>query len=55
MHNPCCITSEEYFSDVSLGERDIGRPREIHTKIQKFKANLSLCEEYPLTLQQQVL
>ena len=55
IHNPCSILPDEYFDeDVDLGERDIGRPREIATKIQKFKASLYLCEEYPLALQDQV-
>ena len=55
VNNPCCITAEEYFdSSVDLGDKDIGRPRETSTKIQKFKANLSLCQDYPLTLQEQV-
>lgn len=29
---------EEYFdSSVDLGKRDIGRPKEMTTKVQKFK------------------
>lgn len=36
--NPSNITAEEYFdSDVDLNGRDIGRPKEVNTKIQKFK------------------
>ncbi|KAG8176512.1 hypothetical protein JTE90_021805 [Oedothorax gibbosus] len=54
--NPCHISPEEYFDpEVDLGGRDIGRPKEISTKIQKFKANLWLCEEYPLSLPEQIL
>ncbi|XP_054713418.1 ankyrin repeat domain-containing protein 13D-like isoform X2 [Uloborus diversus] len=54
--NPCHITPEEYFNpEVDLGGRDIGRPREISTKVQKFKANLWLCENYPLSLPEQIL
>ncbi|GBN40890.1 Ankyrin repeat domain-containing protein 13D [Araneus ventricosus] len=54
--NPCHITPEEYFDpEVDLDGRDIGRPREISTKVQKFKANLWLCENYPLSLPEQIL
>ncbi|XP_054737468.1 ankyrin repeat domain-containing protein 13D isoform X2 [Anastrepha obliqua] len=50
------ITPEEYFSpDVDLNGRDIGRPKKVTTKIQRFKANLWLSEEYPMRLQEQVL
>lgn len=51
------VTMEEYFDpDVDLGKRDIGRrPKEISTKIQKFKATLWLCEDYPLSLADQIM
>uniref|UniRef100_A0A6M2DGE1 Putative gpcr-chaperone n=1 Tax=Xenopsylla cheopis TaxID=163159 RepID=A0A6M2DGE1_XENCH len=49
------ITVEEYFSDKDLLGRDIGRPKEITTKVQRFRATLWLCEEYPLQLQQQIM
>ena len=55
IYNPSSITADEYFDpEVSLEGRDIGRPIEQTTKTQKFKANLWLCEEYPLSLPEQV-
>ncbi|XP_073956300.1 ankyrin repeat domain-containing protein 13D [Choristoneura fumiferana] len=45
---------EVYFSDGPM-EGDIGRPREITTKVQKFRATLWLCEDYPLELQEQIM
>ncbi|XP_039752990.1 ankyrin repeat domain-containing protein 13D isoform X1 [Pararge aegeria] len=48
------VTWEEYFSDEPL-DRDIGRPRDIATKVQKFRATLWLCEDYPLELQEQIM
>lgn len=54
--NPSNITAEEYFDpEVDLNGRDIGRPKEVNTKIQKFKATLWLSEEYPLSLQEQIM
>ncbi|XP_042903264.1 ankyrin repeat domain-containing protein 13D [Parasteatoda tepidariorum] len=54
--NPSHITLEEYFNpEIDLEGKDIGRPREISTKVQKFKANLWLCEDYPLSLPEQIL
>ncbi|ALC42126.1 CG15118 [Drosophila busckii] len=50
------ITPEEYFSaDVNLHGRDIGKPKNESTKVQRFKANLWLAEEHPIRLQEQVL
>ncbi|XP_078680188.1 ankyrin repeat domain-containing protein 13D-like [Branchiostoma floridae x Branchiostoma belcheri] len=54
--NPTNIMAEEYFDqEFDLGERDIGRPIEQTTKTQKFKATLWLCDQFPLTLQDQLL
>ncbi|XP_005093242.1 ankyrin repeat domain-containing protein 13D [Aplysia californica] len=55
-YNPGNISPEEYFSHViDLGDKDIGRPIEQSSKVQKFKASLWLCEGYPLSLQEQVI
>ncbi|XP_015111421.1 ankyrin repeat domain-containing protein 13D isoform X2 [Diachasma alloeum] len=54
--NPCNITPEEYFDpEFELNGRDIGRPKEVNTKIQKFRATLWLSEDYPLSLQEQIM
>ncbi|ELU00132.1 hypothetical protein CAPTEDRAFT_220273 [Capitella teleta] len=54
-YNPCHISPEEYFNaKVSLEGRDIGRPIEQTQKTQKFKAQLWLSENYPLSLPEQV-
>nr|XP_060612674.1 ankyrin repeat domain-containing protein 13B [Anolis sagrei ordinatus] len=53
--NPTAITPEEYFDpSFELGSRDMGRPIELTTKTQKFKAKLWLCEDHPLSLSEQV-
>ncbi|XP_069471364.1 ankyrin repeat domain-containing protein 13B isoform X1 [Ambystoma mexicanum] len=53
--NPTAITPEEYFdANFDLGNRDMGRPMELTTKTQKFKAKLWLCEDHPLSLAEQV-
>ncbi|KAM9117851.1 ankyrin repeat domain-containing protein 13B isoform 2-T2 [Pangshura tecta] len=53
--NPTAITPEEYFNpSFELGSRDMGRPMELTTKTQKFKAKLWLCEDHPLSLCEQV-
>lgn len=54
--NEPAVTFEEYFnSRVDLKNRDIGRTKEETIKIQTFHAQLSLCDEYPLSLQEQIL
>ncbi|KAH8340227.1 hypothetical protein KR067_007882 [Drosophila pandora] len=50
------VSPEEYFSpDVDLQGRDVGGPKNLSTKVQRFKANLWLAEEHPIRLQEQVL
>lgn len=54
--NPTAIKPEEYFNKhIPLENRDVGRPKEVSSKIQKFRATLWLCENYPLSMQEQVL
>uniref|UniRef100_T1IXD5 Ankyrin repeat domain-containing protein n=1 Tax=Strigamia maritima TaxID=126957 RepID=T1IXD5_STRMM len=54
--NPCNISPEEYFnSEIDLRGKDIGRPVEMTIKTQKFKANLWLCDDYPLSLPEQIM
>ncbi|XP_055319347.1 ankyrin repeat domain-containing protein 13D isoform X2 [Sitodiplosis mosellana] len=49
------LTPEEYFADDDLNGRDVGQPQKVTTKVQRFKANLWLSEEFPIKLQEQVL
>ncbi|CAG0921182.1 unnamed protein product [Notodromas monacha] len=51
------VTAEEYFdAEVDLGNRLIGtKKREILEKLQRFRATLWLCEDYPLRLPEQIL
>ncbi|XP_008821099.1 ankyrin repeat domain-containing protein 13D isoform X4 [Nannospalax galili] len=49
------ISPEEYFDPTfSLESRNIGRPIEMSSKVQRFKATLWLSEEHPLSLGDQV-
>ncbi|XP_074740925.1 ankyrin repeat domain-containing protein 13D isoform X4 [Strix uralensis] len=53
--NPTAITPEEYFDPhFDLETRNIGRPIEMSSKVQRFKATLWLCEQHPLSLAEQV-
>uniref|UniRef100_A0A8D0GV08 Ankyrin repeat domain 13A n=1 Tax=Sphenodon punctatus TaxID=8508 RepID=A0A8D0GV08_SPHPU len=53
--NPTAITPEEYFNlEFDLKDRDVGRPKEVTVRTQKFKATLWMCEEFPLSLVEQV-
>ena len=50
------VTLEEYFDpSVDFADRDIGRSKEMTTKIQKFKATLWLCDDFPLSLPEQIM
>ncbi|KAF3820748.1 hypothetical protein GH733_005293 [Mirounga leonina] len=55
-NNPTAITPEEYFNEeFDLKDRDIGRPKELTIRTQKFKATLWMCEDFPLSLVEQVI
>ncbi|XP_014443093.1 ankyrin repeat domain-containing protein 13A isoform X2 [Tupaia chinensis] len=55
-NNPTAITPDEYFDEeFDLKDRDIGRPKELTIRTQKFKAMLWMCEEFPLSLVEQVI
>ncbi|XP_019362882.1 PREDICTED: ankyrin repeat domain-containing protein 13A [Gavialis gangeticus] len=55
INNPTAITLEEYFDpEFELKDRDIGRPKEVTIRTQKFKATLWMSEEFPLSLVEQV-
>ncbi|XP_027432047.1 ankyrin repeat domain-containing protein 13A isoform X2 [Callorhinus ursinus] len=55
-NNPTAITPEEYFNEeFDLKDRDIGRPKELTIRTQKFKAMLWMCEDFPLSLVEQVI
>lgn len=49
------LTPEEYFSNDVLNGRDVGQQTKTNTKVQRFKANLWLSEDFPIKLQEQVL
>ncbi|XP_077163749.1 ankyrin repeat domain-containing protein 13A isoform X1 [Paroedura picta] len=54
-NNPTAITPEEYFNPAfDLKDRDIGRPKEITIRTQKFKATLWMSETFPLSLVEHV-
>ncbi|NXD50785.1 AN13A protein, partial [Corvus moneduloides] len=54
-NNPTAITLEEYFNpEFDLKGRDIGRPKEVTIRTQKFKATLWMSEEFPLSLMEQI-
>lgn len=47
---------EEYFTEgLDLQGRDVGKPKRVVAKVQRFKANLWLGDDFPIKLQEQVL
>lgn len=38
-----------------MNGRDIGKPKKVQTKVQRFKANLWLSDDFPIKLQEQIL
>jgi len=55
--DPGATTEDQYFSTEPAAAAPVvvGRPKEEFKKGQKFKAQLWLCEEYPLSLQEQIM
>ncbi|CAD6186024.1 unnamed protein product [Caenorhabditis auriculariae] len=51
------LTADQYFDpDYEFeAETDIGRPKDITTKSNAFKASLWMADDYPLSLQEQVI
>uniref|UniRef100_A0A914RQP4 Ankyrin repeat domain-containing protein n=1 Tax=Parascaris equorum TaxID=6256 RepID=A0A914RQP4_PAREQ len=48
----CGLTPAQYLDkDYYMGDRDIGRPKQVTRKSNSFKAVLWLCDQYPLDLQ----
>ncbi|KAI4819651.1 hypothetical protein KUCAC02_004891 [Chaenocephalus aceratus] len=45
---------EDFDPEFNLNDRDIGRPVELNSKVQRFKATLWLSESHPLSLAEQV-
>ncbi|VDN10349.1 unnamed protein product [Dibothriocephalus latus] len=56
-YNPNNISIEEYFSQDANAKpkREVGRPKVMTAKLKTYKAHLYLCEEYPVSLKDQVL
>ncbi|XP_050675967.1 ankyrin repeat domain-containing protein 13D-like, partial [Leptidea sinapis] len=51
---PGAVRWQDYFC-ADVDEPEVGRPREVTTKVQKFRGTLWLCEDYPLQLQEQIM
>ncbi|UXI15147.1 hypothetical protein NH340_JMT01090 [Sarcoptes scabiei] len=53
--NPYQLTMREYFNLSASDRRDIGGPREINIKKKFFNATVWMCEEFPISLKEQIL
>eukprot|EP00794_Sanderia_malayensis_P013841 gene13841-15287_t len=53
--NPFRLTIEQYFNPRENPCTDVGTCKRMTSKSQKFSATLALCDEFPLSLQDQVL
>ncbi|XP_065054339.1 ankyrin repeat domain-containing protein 13D-like [Rhopilema esculentum] len=53
--NPFRLSIEQYFNPKENPGKDIGRCKRMTSKSQKFSATLALCDNFPLSLQDQVL
>ncbi|XP_028158041.1 ankyrin repeat domain-containing protein 13D [Ostrinia furnacalis] len=51
---PPAVSWAEYFGEEAPSS-DVGRAQVLDTKVQKFRATLWLCEDYPLELQEQIM
>ncbi|XP_050535710.1 ankyrin repeat domain-containing protein 13D isoform X2 [Daktulosphaira vitifoliae] len=50
------VTMDEYFNEfLDIKGKYLRRPIEQTTKVTKIKANLWLCEDYPLSLKEQIM
>uniref|UniRef100_A0A0N5ADR0 ANK_REP_REGION domain-containing protein n=1 Tax=Syphacia muris TaxID=451379 RepID=A0A0N5ADR0_9BILA len=52
----CGLTPRQYLDkDFPMNDRDIGHPKQVKRKCNSFKATLWLCDQFPLSLQEQIL
>lgn len=53
--NPYVMSIEEYFNPRLHPGKDVGHLRQMTSRTQKFSATVALSDEFPLSLQDQVL